>query len=167
VQLEGWNHSPLDIDIIPGKALYQNGTLFHGPSFQGVERVLHVSRGKLVTRCILPKIDAHHQGQFPVQTSNPFIYDAIVQCLLIWSQHFYQAPCLPSRLQKLEQYRSIPFDTPFEVNMEIQSQTDTSVVANISVTDLDGNAFVQFTGLEGTISTHLGQVLEAGHANPS
>jgi NAD(P)-dependent dehydrogenase (short-subunit alcohol dehydrogenase family) len=167
MQLASWNHSPLDIDVIPGKALYQNGTLFHGPSFQGVERVLHVSRGKLVTRCILPKIDEHHQGQFPVQTSNPFIYDAIVQCLLIWSQHFYQAPCLPSRLQKLEQYRSIPFDTPFEVTMEIQSQTDTSVVANISVTDLDGNAFVQFTGLEGTISTHLGQVIGTRPTNPS
>ncbi len=144
---------------ISGKALYGNGTLFHGPSFQGVEKVLHVSQGKLVMECSLPKVDERCQGQFPVQTSNPFIYDAIVQCLLIWSQHYYQVPCLPSRLERLEQYRSIPFDSPFVVNMAIQSQTENSVTADILVQDISGSNYVRFTGLEGTMSRHLGHVI--------
>ncbi len=123
-------------EAIPGHILYENGTLFHGPSFQGVERVLHLSRGKLVMQCVLPKIEDKLQGQFPVQTGNPFIYDAIVQSLLIWAQYFYQAPCLPSYMQKLEQYMAIPFGVPVTVSMEVQSQTDTAVVANLTVQNL-------------------------------
>jgi acyl transferase domain-containing protein len=141
--------------VIPGDALYKNGTLFHGPSFQGVEKVLHVSPGKLVMRCVLPEMDESQQGQFPVQTGNPFIYDAIVQCLLIWAQYFYEAPCLPSRMEKLEQYKAIPFEKPCIVSMEVTSQSETSVVADITVIDEQGQTYVNITGLEGTISKQL------------
>jgi len=140
---------------ISGEVLYQNGTLFHGPSFQGVERVLHVSPGNLVMRCILDKIDATHQGQFPVQTSNPFIYDAIVQCVLIWAQYIYGAPCLPSRMEKLEQFMAIPFEKPCLVSMVVTSQSETSVVADITVQDEQGQTYAIITGLEGTISKQL------------
>ena len=142
-------------EVIPGDILYKNGTLFHGPSFQGVEKVLHVSPGKLIMRCVLPEIDASRQGQFPVQTGNPFIYDAIVQCLLIWAQYYYGAPCLPSRMDKLEQYKAIPFAKPCLVSMEVTSQSETSVVADITVRDEEGQTYVNITGLEGTISKQL------------
>jgi NAD(P)-dependent dehydrogenase (short-subunit alcohol dehydrogenase family) len=147
--------------VIPGDALYKNGTLFHGPSFQGVDKVLHVSPGKLLMRCILPRVEESRQGQFPVQTGNPFIYDAIVQCLLIWAQYFYEAPCLPSRMEKLEQYKAIPFETPCLVSMLVTSQTETSVVADITVFDEQGQAYVNITGLEGTISKQLKRLFGA------
>jgi NAD(P)-dependent dehydrogenase (short-subunit alcohol dehydrogenase family) len=141
--------------VIQGDDLYKNGTLFHGPSFQGVDKVLHVSPGKLIMRCILPKLDESQQGQFPVQTCNPFIYDAIVQCLLIWAQYLYGAPCLPSRMEKLEQYKAIPFEQPCLVSMEVTSQSETSVVADITVLDEQGQTYVNITSLEGTISKQL------------
>jgi acyl transferase domain-containing protein len=93
--------------VILGQSLYQNGTLFHGPAFQGVQRVQHVGLDRLVMQVSLPKVKESDQGQFPVQNGNPYVYDAIVQCLLIWSQEFYQAPCLPSRLEKL--FNTSPF----------------------------------------------------------
>jgi len=148
-----------DGDAIPGLSLYQNGTLFHGPSFQGVERVLHVSPGKLVVQCLLPSLPEKIQGQFPVQTSNPYIYDAIVQCLLIWSQHFYQAPCLPSSAKKLEQYRAIPFGESCIVSMTMKSQTDTAVVADLLVQDMQGRPYVRIEALEGTVSRHLSRLI--------
>ena len=77
---------------------YHDGTLFHGPAFQGVKRVLDISEGRIILECNLPEIAPDQQGQFPLQTSNPFIYDAIVQSLLIWTQMYYKAPCLPSHL---------------------------------------------------------------------
>ncbi len=156
-------HSP----PISGRELYKNGTLFHGASFQGVDQVLHVSPGKLVMQCILPEIDEHQQGQFPVQTANPFIYDAIVQCLLIWAQYSYQAPCLPSRLENLVQYRSIPFGEPCLVTMEVQSQSETSVVGDITVQDPSGQVYVEIKGLEGTISTLLKRFIGTGHNGTS
>ena len=155
-------HPILVSDIEPnrmnGRDLYNNGTLFHGPSFQGVERVLHVSPGKLIMRCVLPEVDQKYQGQFPVQTGNPFIYDAIVQSLLIWAQYFYNAPCLPSRMEKLEQYKAIPFDQPCLVSMTVTSQSEVSVTADIQVQDEYGEIYVDIGGLEGTISKHLQQL---------
>lgn len=140
---------------IPGDSLYKDGTLFHGPSFQGVERVLSLADGKLTMQCRLAPVDEARQGQFPVQTLNPYINDTIVQCLLIWAQRMYQAPCLPSYLERYEQYRPIPFGERFYVTMEVQSESETSVVGNILVQDALGQVYVRITGLEGTISRQL------------
>jgi NAD(P)-dependent dehydrogenase (short-subunit alcohol dehydrogenase family) len=144
---------------IDGGMLYRDGTLFHGPSFQGVERVLHISRGRLVMQVVLPHIEDRIQGQFPAYTANPFIYDAIVQCLLIWAQYFYQAPCLPSSLRKLEQFRPMPFGVPCIVSMEVESQSNTSVVGNIQVQDEQGNLLMRLDGLDGTISPYLNRYI--------
>jgi len=147
--------------IILGQSLYQNGTLFHGPSFQGVQRVQHVGHDRLVMQVSLPKVNANIQGQFPVQTGNPYIYDAIVQCLLIWSQEYYQAPCLPSRLDRFIQYRPIPFDETVHVSMKVAAQSETSVIGDITVQDAQGRVYVQIKGLEGTISRQLKRFIGA------
>jgi hypothetical protein len=99
------------------------------------------------------------QGQFPAYTANPFIYDAIVQSLLIWAQYFYQAPCLPSSLRRLEQFMPIPFGVPSTVTMEIESQSSSAVSANILVQDEQGRTYVRLDGLEGTISPHLNRFI--------
>jgi len=144
---------------LSGKTLYGDGTLFHGPSFQGVERVLHVSNARLTMEVTLPKIDHKVQGQFPVQTGNPFIYDAIVQSLLIWAQVFYQAPCLPSYMERLDQYKAIPFDEVIRVTLEIASQSETAVVGNLTVQDQSGQTYVYIKGLQGTISRRLNTMI--------
>ena len=148
-----------DTQSIPGRKLYENGTLFHGPAFQGVEKVLHVSRARLTMQCMLPELSEKLQGQFPVQTGNPFIYDAIVQSLLIWSQVFYQAPCLPSYMERLEQYKPIPFGEPIFVSLDVQSQNESAVVGNLLVQDANGQTYVRITGLQGTISQRLSQII--------
>jgi hypothetical protein len=147
--------------VILGQSLYQNGTLFHGPSFQGVQRVQHVGPDRLVMQVSLPKVKEHDQGQFPVQNGNPYVYDAIVQCLLIWSQEFYQAPCLPSRLEQFIQYRPIPFEETVHVSMQVAAQSDTSVIGDITVQDAQGRVYVRIKGLEGTISRQLGRFIGA------
>jgi NAD(P)-dependent dehydrogenase (short-subunit alcohol dehydrogenase family) len=146
---------------ILGQSLYQNGTLFHGPAFQGVQRVQHVGRDNLVMQVALPRVHENVQGQFPVQSGNPFIYDAIVQGLLIWSQEFYQAPCLPSRLESFVQYRPIPFEDTVHVSMKIAAQSETAVVGDVTVQDAEGRVYVQIKGLEGTISRQLGRFIGA------
>ena len=150
---------------ILGKALYEDGTLFHGPSFQGVQRVINLGEDRLVLECLLQPIPPDRQGQFPLQTYNPFAYDAIVQSLLIWAQRYYQAPCLPSHLVKLEQFRAIPFGTLSLVDMKIVSHNQTSVVADIIVTDPQGVVLAKFTSLQGTISPALKRFIR-GDAMP-
>ncbi len=144
---------------IDGQGLYQDGTLFHGPSFQGIQQVLHVDRERLVMQTNLPEMSAARQGQFQVGAGNPFIYDTIVQCLLVWTQHFYQSPCLPSRMDKFEQFRPIPFNQTCTVIMQVVSATENSVVGDIVVQDAQGKVYVKITRLEGTISPHLKQLI--------
>ncbi len=150
---------------ILGKALYEDGTLFHGPSFQGVQQVVSLGEDRLVLEVLLQPIPPDKQGQFPLQTYNPFAYDAIVQSLLIWAQRFYQAPCLPSHLVKLEQFRAIPFGVLSIVDMKIVSHNQTSVVADIIVTDKQGTILAKFTALQGTISQALKRFIR-GEATP-
>jgi NAD(P)-dependent dehydrogenase (short-subunit alcohol dehydrogenase family) len=146
-------------EAISGRQLYENGTLFHGPSFQGVRRVLHVSLGELKMECILPKVAASVQGQFPVITGNPFVYDTIVQSVLIWAQYIYHAPCLPSRVDRFEQFKAIPFETPVIVHMQVVTQSETSVLTNVTVQDETGAVCVRITNLEGTISPQLNRLI--------
>ena len=140
---------------IPGENLYKDGTLFHGPSFQGVKRVLEIGESNLLMECKLPPISTNQQGQFIFQTANPFIYDTIVQSLLIWTQKNYQSPCLPSHLVSLYQYRVIPFNKQFMVDMQIVSHNETAVIADIWVINEKGEVYVKFERLQGTISSSL------------
>jgi hypothetical protein len=127
-----------------------------------VKRVLNLGEKRLLMECMLPSIPPSQQGQFPLQTSNPFVYDAIVQSLLIWTQRYYQSPCLPSHLVQLEQYKAIPFGQMCLVDMQIVSISDTAVVADIWVTDEQGQVYVKFTRLQGTISRSLNRLIGAG-----
>lgn len=138
-----------------GIDFYQNGTLFHGPSFQGIQELLQINESSMITRVSLPQMDPRHQGQFPAQTTNPYINDAIVQSLLIWTQEFYDTPCLPSRLHQWDQYRIIPFRLPVWVVLNITYHNEHAVVGDILVQDEEGFLFFHITGLEGTISKHL------------
>jgi len=135
--------------------LYQNGTLFHGPSFQGVERVLNISPHKLTMRCMLPEIPASRQGQFPVQNFNPYIADGQFQSLVIWARHFHQAGSLPLRAGRGEQYRPIPFGATTYVSMDVQQSTSAKLVADITTHDADGRVYARVIGAEVTISPQL------------
>jgi hypothetical protein len=108
---------------------------------------------------VLPELEDRIQGQFPAYTANPFIYDAIVQCLLIWAQYFYQSPCLPSSLRKLEQFMPIPFGVPCMVTMEVESKNPSAVVGNILVQDAQGRTYMRLDGLQGTISPFLNRFI--------
>lgn len=148
VRLEAQN--PLD-----GAAFYRDKRLFHGPSFQGVERVLNLNSDRLTICCRLPQVAYETQGQFPVQTVNPYILDVQLQGLLIWGQHFLQQGCLPARAALHEQFRPIPFDTTFYVSSQIRSQTKTALIADIFAHDEAGLLYSRTIGLEVTMSGRL------------
>ncbi len=92
-------------------------------------------------------------------TGNPFVYDTIVQSVLIWAQYVYHAPCLPSRVDLFEQFKAIPFETPVIVNMQVVSQSETSVLTIVTVQDEQGEVCVRITNLEGTISPQLNRFI--------
>jgi hypothetical protein len=153
---------PLD-----GETLYLNGTLFHGPNFQGVHRVLNLARDRVTLECLLPTVTAAQQGQFPVRTFNPYAVDVQLQCLLIWARHFCQAGSLPLKIQQVDQYKTLPFGKIYYATMQVQTSSDTGLVATVFAHDAEGNVYTKVTGAEVTISERLNSLFEASRRTAS
>jgi hypothetical protein len=62
-------------------------------------------------------------------------------------------------MERLEQYKAIPFDQTVLVTLEIQSQSDTAVVGNLTIQDPQGQTYVFIKGLQGTISRRLNTMI--------
>ncbi|WP_413175988.1 SDR family NAD(P)-dependent oxidoreductase [Anabaena azotica] len=141
--------------LTTNQLLYQHGgsSLFHGNTFQGVKSVLNASPGKLSIECKLPKPTSQKQGQFPVQTFNPYIADVQIHSLWLWTQHFHQVGCLPSEIQTFEQFAPVPFDETFYVTCAVKSKTESNVVADLITHNRQGQIYNRMIGAKGTILT--------------
>jgi hypothetical protein len=122
-----------------------------------VDRVLNLSPERLTMQCILSEVEARKQGQFPVRLFNPYIIDAQLHSVLIWTQHFYREGCLPSKLSHFEQFAAIPFGQPFYVSMEVQTKTKAAAVVNIIAHDAQGQVYNRLLGGEFTVSKRLNE----------
>jgi len=149
-----------ETEAIPGDPLYAEKVLFHGPSFRGVERVFNIGPHGLTLRCLLPEIRRETQGQFPVQTFNPYLTDVQLQSLLIWAARFKQSPGLPLRIQRGEQFRPAQFGEPVYATMTVQSSNDASLVADVTVHNAQGLVYSRVTGAEITLSPRLNQLFQ-------
>ncbi|MBN2002559.1 MAG: SDR family NAD(P)-dependent oxidoreductase [Anaerolineae bacterium] len=140
---------------LTGEVLYQNGTFFHGPSFRGVEEVLRLSAEGVMLRCCLPAVPLEVQGQFPVQTFNPYLADAQLQSMLVWSKQMRNVVGLPLRIQTGEQFRQTHFDEVTYASLTVQSVSEHSLVATVEVYDAQGVLCSRVTGAEITLSDRL------------
>ncbi len=134
-------------------SLYQNGaaSLFHGFTFQGVKSVLNATLDKITIECYLPEPAEREQGQFPVQTFNPYIADVQIHAFWIWAQHFYQVACLPSEIKTFEQFEAVPFDETFYVSCQIKSKTESGLVVDVIAHNSQGQIYTRMLGAKGTI----------------
>ena len=149
------NFDATDANVLDKATLYQNGTLFHGPNFQGVEQVLNISPSKVTMRCNLAALSAAEQGQYQVQSFNPFIADGQFQSMVIWARHFHDAGSLPLHTDRGEQFRPIPFNQTTYVSMEVKESTDSELVADILTHDENGRLYARVLGAKVTISKQL------------
>jgi len=143
---------------VDGRTFYQDGTLFHGPNFQAVERIINLSPEKLTMQCRVPEISEKEQGQFPARTFNPYSADVQFQCMLVWVRQFCQAGSLPSRALLGEQFRPVPMGQKFYVSMDIKNNSPSSMVADITTHDESGKVFTRVFDAEVTVSKQLNQL---------
>jgi polyketide-type polyunsaturated fatty acid synthase PfaA len=134
---------------------YQDGTLFHGSSFQGVKRILNITQENVTMECILPTLDEKQQGQFLTQAFNPYIADMQFQCMLIWARHFYQAASLPLKCDRGESFQIMDFGKTYYVSMDVNFCNGTKLIANITTHDSQGKVYLRIMGAEVTISKQL------------
>jgi hypothetical protein len=147
-------------DTVLGTTLYADNTLFHGPSFRGVDEVLSLTPDGLTMRCLSPKVMAEVQGQFPVQTFNPYLTDVQLQSLLVWAKRVHGVVGLPLRIQKGEQFRKTHFDEVTYATLNVRSVSEHNLVADVLVHDEAGNLCSKVTGAEITLSERLNALFE-------
>ncbi len=133
--------------------LYQTGkyTLFHGPSFWGVNKILNLTPEKVTTECAWQSISYRQQGQFKVQTFNPYIADLQTHSNGILIYAFHQEQLLPSQSEKFEQFAMIPPDETFYISTELRSKISNKVQADIIAHNREGKMYSRWVGWKGTI----------------
>ena len=140
-----------------GAVVYRDGTLFHGPRFQGVRRWLEASERRLALECVLDAVSTADQGQFPARSCNPFALDLAFQALAVWSRLFRGAASLPARVGALEQYRPPKWGERFVVAAEVRSASDELVAADVVLHDPAGRILSRLSGVEHAVSPHLNE----------
>jgi len=148
-------------DVAP----YQNGALFHGPAFQGVERVLYAAPERLTLACRAPTVSAATQGQFRARRFDPYLTDVQLQSGLIWSRQINAQSCLPAKVAQYELYELIPSGMPFYVSLEVRSHTNAKLVADIIAHDEEGRVYSRLSGSEYTVSNRLTELFEQAIAS--
>jgi acyl transferase domain-containing protein len=151
-------HDSFDLTIDPeisnfDRPFYQDRelSLFHGPAFQAVENVLNITPQRITTRLKWKGMEEKKQGQFPIQTINPYVIDLQFHSVWIWLCHFHKEVCLPALLEKFEHFADIPCGETFYVSAEIKSKTETSLITDITSHDLHGKVYSRFLGAKTTI----------------
>jgi NAD(P)-dependent dehydrogenase (short-subunit alcohol dehydrogenase family) len=153
--------------VLDGAELYRDGTLFHGPSFQGIERTLNISPQRVTMQCRVPELSLVQQGQFPIQTFHPYLTDIEFQCMLIWVRHYYQAGGMPLRAERIEHFRMLAPGERFYVSMDVQNSSESSLVADVTVHDAEGRIYLRVSGTAVTISQRLNTLFAQSRIVPT
>ncbi|PKG84305.1 peptide-binding protein [Colwellia sp. 75C3] len=106
------------------KALYQNGTLFHGESLQGITQVIECDENGLLLGCKVPEVAQHKQGDFPISTShntagNIFANDLAYQAMLVWVKRELGLGSLPSSTQAWHVHAQVELGQTFYLQLKV------------------------------------------------
>ena len=152
-----FNLEPDNIITLQGKQFYQQdpSSLFHGESFQALQRILNITPEKITAECFWKPISQQQQGQFPVDWMNPYATDLSTHPLWIWLYHFHQQICLPGQMELYEQFERTPCNQLYYVSCEVKQKTATGLSANFIVHDKEGKIFSQMLGTKAIILPKL------------
>lgn len=138
-----------------GKKLYVDGSLFHGPYFQGIEQILSYDETGMLLACRVPEIPERDQGQFPIQGTNPYFADIQYQGMVVWVDRTYQAKSLPARTDRVTFYKEIPAGAELLVRVSIKEHSDFKMEADCTVFDRTGTVYMKTEGAKVTVSKQL------------
>ena len=139
-----------------GAYLYEDGSLFHGQYFQGIENILDWTEQQIILSCKAPRVPSKDQGQFPVRSVNTFFSDIQYQGMVVWVQRYHDgAKSLPLSTQSATIYQPVPFDKELFVHVGIVENSAFKLVADCTTYDADGTVYMVTRGAAVTVSAEL------------
>ncbi|PSU45386.1 beta-ketoacyl synthase [Photobacterium frigidiphilum] len=147
--------------VTTAKALYSNGTLFHGPRLQGITTVERFDDAGLLAQCQLPTVADTDCGAFvPTQHlggCQPFAEDCLLQAMLVWARLKYGAASLPSTIGEFVSYEPMQAGDKGWLELDVIKNTTRSLQANISLYHQDGRLSAVMKSAKITISKSLNE----------
>lgn len=128
--------------------------LFHGASFQGIQKILSLTDDQIAVKCHLSS-DKVQQGQFSINSFNPYVADVSVQAPYIWLPIMSEFAGLPSSMNRIEQFGDLPLDQDFYVIADITKQSSNALVATVRIMNELGDLLCEIEGLGLSISKNL------------
>jgi hypothetical protein len=142
--------------------LYQNGTLFHGQSLQGISHLVACNEQGLVLACQVPKLASNKQGDFSMSTDNIFANDLVYQAMLVWTQKILGLGSLPSTTRSWHTFANVQPEQRFYVSLAVVQAPvknaklhNAKVTADVSLIDQQGQCLALVKGVEVTASDNL------------
>lgn len=133
---------------------YESGALFHGPSLQGIHRVLGEDSGGLVLQCQLPAAP-FADGAYGVEGYHPLLADLLLQAALLRAHRATGMRSLPSAVAAVEVYEAIPSDKPFLVVVGNVHGSAPIVGCDVTACAPDGTALLCLRDVEVVTSNGL------------
>ena len=139
-----------------GSYLYEDGSLFHGHYFQGIEEILDWDEHQVILSCRAPEVPIKDQGQFAISSVNTFFCDIQYQAMVIWVQRYNNgAKSLPLATKSATIYKPIPFGKQLNVHVDVIENSEFKMVANCTVYDEQGVVYMVTNGAAVTVSRDL------------
>lgn len=115
------------------QALYNDGTLFHGESLQGIIDVIRCDKQGLLLACQVPAVAVEKQGEFPLSQGNIFADDLVYQAMLVWVRRQLGLGSLPSSTLGWTVYSHPQAGEAFYLQLTVVKQTGNSLIADIKL----------------------------------
>ena len=157
----------LDNLMIPGELhsqgirYYEDGTLFHGPAFQGVREVLTLDETGLMLSCSTSTPDAENWGSFSRSAISPMALDMAFQAMLIWTRVHHHSASLPLATETIELFADVPAEQEFLASFRVLEHTESLVKGDVILHDRNSRIFARMLGAEVTVSEKLNRLFAA------
>ncbi|MFF5760817.1 SDR family NAD(P)-dependent oxidoreductase, partial [Streptomyces longwoodensis] len=128
------------------RGLYEDGTLFHGPSLRGLRRVLESAESRLVVECALTE-HRPQGGALASERYAPGTADLLLQAALVWMRQHRDTASLPMGVADVELFEALPDGEPFLVVAEPVSVNGTGATLTVTACAADGRVLARFSGV--------------------
>ncbi|MCH4293527.1 phosphopantetheine-binding protein [Shewanella sp. 3B26] len=146
--------------VITGNQLYQDASLFHGPSLQVIGDVQRFDDSGLYCSYTLPlPFSADTDADYAELAQQ----DALLQALLVWARLKYDAASLPASLGKLTQQRVIGHGETGHIRLWVKAHSSRQLSADVALYDAEGKLACAMEGARVTISKSLDKAFANGN----
>ncbi|WP_427901924.1 SDR family NAD(P)-dependent oxidoreductase [Motilimonas cestriensis] len=136
---------------------YQDGTLFHGQTFQGLTASLQMDQHGALFSAQIPAPAASYFGDFANASCALLADDLLYQAMLVWAKEQLDMASLPAAAAQVTFYQQPKADEPLYLQLNVVKQTRTELIADVALYNQEGHPLVVMSQGKVVLSQALGQ----------